>query len=133
MDLLLDRKPEAPIRRSDTPAGQKIGVERAGLDGLAKGQIRDLPAEVSPTGAKILRLRILQIAIRLEVAVRIGPRPLHSQRPERRIGVRQPERRIRIVEDDRIASTRPFEVSAETELHSGFPGAEDVQGGADPW
>src|SRR4029453_11211841 len=73
-DLALHADRKLPVGRTMAPAGRQILVIQIDWADGAERQIRDRPADIR---TEAVLLWIQQIALRNEVAVAIGPRPVH--------------------------------------------------------
>jgi len=104
------------ITRANAEAAAKRRVEVAGEDVLPEVQRADLRAKVSARSAIVLSQRVLQIAVRAEIAVGIGPCPGHRRA--------QPSGRLQRTVGQ--ASLRRLQVFARVDLERRLAGPEDV-------
>src|SRR4029079_2030587 len=77
-ELVLHARRELPVVTTVAPAEARVVVERGHRRWLAKVETGNRAAEIAARCAKVLLLQIEQIAIGIEVGVRVGPGPRHS-------------------------------------------------------
>ena len=115
-DLVLHAGGKLPVVAAVAPAGQQIFIERGARNRFAEILVGHQAAQVAAARTIILQRRVRHIAVRLVVAVRVGPGSVrHVDEGVERVGI-LPERVQRLA----------LQILVERQLDGGFSRPEDI-------